>query len=58
MSGHTEDQKKQTLQIRTLLEEQNDACVKINYQVHHLDISHMKPKPNENITDYMSWLYE
>ena len=39
LSGLTEEQQRDPRQLRNLLEEQLDASVKINYRVHHLELS-------------------
>ena len=58
VSGFTEEQQRDPRQLWNLLEEQLDASVKINYRVHRLELSQMKQKPEETITDYVSRLCE
>ena len=59
-SGLSREQQKDPMQanLATAIEEQHDTTVHINYRVHHLELSHMRQKPTETITDvhYMSWL--
>ena len=58
VSGLTEEQQRDPRQLWNLLEEQLDASIKINYRVHLLELSQIKQKPEETITDYVSRLCE
>lgn len=57
-SGLTPAQQRDPEEIWTLLKEQVDASVKINHRVHRLEFTHLKQKPDETITDYVSRLRE
>ena len=57
-SGLTDTDIKVPNNIWTLLEDQLDASVKINHCVRNLEFSHMQQKPEEAISDYITWLRE
>ena len=51
-SGLTEDQQKDPKEIWNLLESQVDASVKINFHVHRLELSNLRQRQGESITEY------
>ncbi len=57
-SGLDTTEQKDPTKVWQLLEDQLDASVKINYRVHRLEFSHMRQKPEETISDYMSRMRE
>lgn len=57
-SGLTEAEQKRPAQLWTLIESEVDASVKINFRVHRLELSNLRQKSEENISEYVSRLRE
>ena len=57
-SGLSDNEQKDPGKLWSLIEEQVDATVKINFRVHRLEFSNFRQKTDENINDYVSRLRE
>ena len=53
-SGLTDAEQAEPKQIRVLLEPQVDAIVKINFRVHRLELSNLRQKQGEHVTEYVT----